>query len=134
MTEDCVFCGIIDGEIPGHIVHETSEVVAFLDAEPVSEGHTLVVPRRHVETIYDAGDMEYLWTEAVNVANAIREALEPEGMNLQQNTGEAAGQEVDHLHLHLTPRYTGDEVELSYDRDELGNGEELAEQLCTYMN
>ncbi len=126
-----MFCSIIDGEIPGHIVHETSEVVAFLDAEPVSEGHTLVVPRRHVETIYDAGDMEYLWTEAVNVANAIREALEPEGMNLQQNTGEAAGQEVDHLHLHLTPRYTGDEVELSYDREELGNGEKIREEISS---
>lgn len=134
MTEDCVFCGIIDGELPGHIVHETDEVVAFLDAEPVSKGHTLVVPRQHVETIYDAGDMEYLWTEAVNVANAIQSCFEPEGMNLQQNTGEAAGQEVDHLHLHVTPRYTGDEVELSYDRSMLGNGEELAEELSTHMN
>nr|EGQ39991.1 MAG: HIT family hydrolase [Candidatus Nanosalinarum sp. J07AB56] len=133
MTEDCVFCGIINGDIPGHIVHETEETVAFLDAEPVSEGHTLVVPRRHVETIYDSGDMDYLWTEAVRVANAIREALDPAGMNLQQNTGEAAGQEVDHLHLHLTPRYTGDEVQLDYDREELGDGEELAEKLSAHL-
>jgi Diadenosine tetraphosphate (Ap4A) hydrolase and other HIT family hydrolases len=133
VTEDCVFCGIIDGDIPGHIVHETEETVAFLDAEPVSEGHTLVVPRRHVETIYDSRDMDYLWTEAVRVANAIREALDPEGMNLQQNTGEAAGQEVDHLHLHLTPRYTGDEVQLDYDREELGDGERLAEKLSAHL-
>jgi histidine triad (HIT) family protein len=131
MTEDCVFCGIIDGDIPGHIVHETDEAVAFLDAEPVSKGHTLVVPRNHVETIYEAGQMSFLWSESVKVANAVRECLDPEGINLQQNTGEAAGQEVDHLHIHITPRYTGDEVELSYDRNELENGEKVREKISS---
>ncbi|MFB6190557.1 MAG: HIT family protein [Candidatus Nanohaloarchaea archaeon] len=133
MTDDCVFCGIIDGEIPSHTVYEDEDVVAFLDANPVSRGHTLVVPREHVETIHEAAGMSYMWDALVKVANAIRHAFEPGGINIDQNNGELAGQEVPHMHFHVTPRYTGDEIDLSYDRSGLENGEEVAEQISAEL-
>ncbi len=133
MTEDCVFCGIVEGNIPAHVVYEDEDVIAFLDANPVSKGHTLLVPKKHVETIYEAGGMDYMWDSLVKVAGAIRDAFEPGGINIDQNNGELAGQEVGHMHFHLTPRYTGDEVELEYDRSELDDGEKIAESISAEM-
>ncbi|MFB6292375.1 MAG: HIT family protein [Candidatus Nanohaloarchaea archaeon] len=130
MTDDCVFCSIIEGDIPAHKVYEDEKVVAFLDANPVSRGHTLVVPKEHVETIYEADGMDYIWDALVEVSRAVRDAFDAEGMNIDQNNGELAGQEVFHLHFHVTPRYTGDELEIDYDRDELEDGEEIAERIA----
>lgn len=129
MNDDCIFCSIIDGEIPGNIVYENEEVVAFLDANPVSKGHTLVVPKKHVESIFEAKGMDYMWDSMVEVANAIRDAYDVEAMNVSQNNGELAGQEVGHLHFHLTPRYDGSELDIHYNRSELENGDQIAERI-----
>lgn len=129
MSDDCIFCRIIEGETPSHRVYEDENAVAFLDAEPVSKGHTLVVPKEHVETIFEAGGMDYMWDAIVKVANAVRDAFNADAVNIDQNNGEKAGQEVFHMHFHVTPRYTGEEIELSYDRSELENGEEVAESI-----
>ncbi|WEL19934.1 HIT family protein [Candidatus Nanohalococcus occultus] len=129
MSEDCVFCKIIEGQIPSNKVYEDENVVAFLDANPVSKGHTLVVPKAHVDTVFDAESMEYMWKPIVKVANAIREAFDVEDMNINQNNGSLAGQEVDHLHFHLTPRYDGSEIDISYNRSEPENADEVAEQI-----
>ncbi|MFB6241549.1 MAG: HIT family protein [Candidatus Nanosalina sp.] len=133
MTEDCIFCRIIDGEISGNIVYEDENVVAFLDANPVSRGHTLVVPKEHVEDIHGASGMEYLMEALVKVSDAVEEAFDPEGINIAQNNGEAAGQEVFHLHFHVTPIYTGDELEIEYDRSELEDGEEVSEKISNHI-
>lgn len=130
MSDECVFCGIIDGEIPSYTVYEDENVVAFLDVNPVSKGHTLVVPKEHVETIHEASGMSYMWDALVKVANAVRDAFDARGMNIDQNNGEVAGQEVPHMHFHVTPRYTGEEIELDYDRSELENGEDIAESIA----
>ncbi len=129
MSEDCIFCKIIEGEVPSHKVYEDENVYAFLDTEPVSKGHTLVIPKEHVETVHEAEEMSYMWEAIVKVANSVKSAFEPEGLNITQNNGAVAGQEVFHMHFHVTPRYTGEEVELSYNRSELENGEELAEKI-----
>jgi len=129
MSEDCIFCKIVEGEVPSHKVYEDKNVYAFLDAEPVSKGHTLVIPKKHVETVHEAEEMSYMWEAIVKVANSVKSAFEPEGLNITQNNGAVAGQEVFHMHFHITPRYTGEEVELSYNRSELENGEELAEKI-----
>jgi len=129
MSEDCIFCKIIEGEVPSHKAYEDENVYAFLDAEPVSKGHTLVIPKKHVETVHEAEEMSYMWEAIVKVANSVKSAFEPEGLNITQNNGAVAGQEVFHMHFHITPRYTGEEVELSYNRSELENGEELAEKI-----
>jgi histidine triad (HIT) family protein len=133
MSDECIFCAIIDGEIPSHTVYEDEHVVAFLDTNPVSKGHTLVVPKEHVETIHEASGMSYMWDALVKVANAVRDAFDAPGMNIDQNNGEVAGQEVPHMHFHVTPRYTGDEIELGYDRSELENGDKVAEQISAEL-
>lgn len=129
MKEGCVFCGIVEEEIPSHKVYEDKRVIAFLDTNPVSKGHTLVVPKRHVETIHEAAGMSYMWEALVEVASAVQDAFGAEGINIDQNNGELAGQEVPHMHFHVTPRYTGDEIELDYDRSELENGKEIAGEI-----
>lgn len=126
---DCIFCKIIGGEIPSHKVYEDENTVAFLDTNPTSKGHTLVVPKKHVETIYQASEMSYMWKTLVKASQAVEEAFDPEGLNISQNNGEAAGQEVMHMHFHITPRYTGDEIEVNYNREELENGEEIADEI-----
>ena len=127
--EDCIFCKIIEGEIPSHKVYEDENVIAFLDTNPTSKGHTLVVPKEHVENIHEASGMDYIWDPIVKVSNAVKDAFNPEGININQNNGEVAGQEVMHMHFHVTPRYTGDEIEIEYNREELENGDEVAEKI-----
>lgn len=133
MEEACTFCRIVRGELPAYVVYETDRVMAFLDRHPVSRGHTLVVPKEHVETIYDAAGMSYVWEAIVAVANAMRDALDPAGMNVDQNNGAVAGQEVFHLHSHLIPRYTGGETDRYqdpvYDRADLERPERLAGEI-----
>ncbi|PSH00468.1 MAG: hypothetical protein BRC30_03380 [Nanohaloarchaea archaeon SW_7_46_7] len=129
MADDCIFCQIIEGEMPSNKVYEDDQVVAFLDLNPVSKGHTLVVPKQHVEDIHDAEHMDYMWEPIVNVANAVKDRFGAEGVNIAQNNGEKAGQEVFHLHFHVTPIYDGNELDITYNRSELNNGEEIAERL-----
>lgn len=127
--EDCIFCKIIKGEIPSHKVYENENIIAFLDANPTSKGHTLVVPKEHVENLHEASGMDYMWDALVDVSNAVKDAFGAEGLNISQNNGEIAGQEVMHLHFHVTPRYTGDEIKVDYNRSELENGEEIAAKI-----
>ena len=129
MEEDCVFCRIIEGEVSANVVKETEQWIAFLDAEPVSKGHTLVVPKNHVEDIHEAGDMRFMWDAMCEIANALRDSLDPKGINITQNNGSVAGQEVFHLHFHVTPRYDGSEVDLSYNRSDLEDGDRIAETI-----
>lgn len=133
MAEDCVFCKIVEGEIPANKIHETENWIAFLDAEPVAKGHTLVIPKEHVDDIHEAEGMNFMWDALVKTSNAVKKAFGAEGVNVTQNNGELAGQEVFHMHFHVTPRYTGDEVEINYNRKELENGEEIAAEISDHM-
>jgi histidine triad (HIT) family protein len=107
---DCVFCKIRDGQIPSTRVFEDERTIAFMDINPLNEGHCLVVPRAHAATIFDAdpADLQAAIATVQRVAKAIRAALRPEGLNLLQANGAAAFQSVPHLHFHLVPRWTGD--------------------------
>jgi len=106
----CVFCGIVTGSAPARLVYADDAAVAFLNHRPASRGHTLVVPRRHVAHLWDADaeDAAALGRAVHAVAALLRERLAPDGLTLRQNTGEASGQEVFHLHVHLVPRWHGD--------------------------
>ena len=115
--------------MPSYKVHETENVVAFLDANPVTEGHTLVVPKEHVEDIHGTEDMSYVYESVVKVADAIKSAFEPEGVQITQNNGEAAGQEVFHMHFHVTPVYDSEDIRVKVDREELENGEEVSKAI-----
>ncbi|PSH00612.1 MAG: HIT family protein [Nanohaloarchaea archaeon SW_7_46_7] len=129
MTDDCIFCKIIDGEIPSHKIYEDENMIAILDANPVSKGHTLVIPKKHIETIHEAEGMNFLHEGLVNVSNAVEKAFNPDGINIAQNNGEKAGQEVFHLHFHVTPIYEGDELEVTYNRGDLEEAEKTVEEI-----
>ena len=107
---DCVFCKIRDGQIPSFKIHEDERTITFMDINPLNEGHTLVIPRAHAATLYDAdeADLQAAIATARRVARAIRQAIRPDGLNLLQANGAAAFQSVPHFHLHLVPRFTVD--------------------------
>lgn len=103
-ANDCIFCKIIRGEIPGRIIDENADVMVFLSLE----NHPLVVTREHVVDIFSLTDKQgaAVMSEAIRIAKAMREALKPDGIHLAQSSGAAAGQEVFHYHVHLYPRWT----------------------------
>lgn len=105
MTEECAFCKIIRKEAPASIVYEDETVVAFLSSRPVNVGHTLVVPKKHYENIYEVSGEEaaYLFKIVKKIAQAVKDTTNAEGIRIVQNNGEAAGQVVFHLHVHIIP-------------------------------
>jgi histidine triad (HIT) family protein len=107
---DCVFCKIRDGQIPSLKIYEDDRTLAFMDINPVTHGHCLVIPKAHAATLFDAEveDLEAVIAAAQQVARAIREALAPDGLNMLQANGAAAFQSVPHFHLHLIPRWAND--------------------------
>jgi histidine triad (HIT) family protein len=108
---DCIFCKIIEGEIPSSKVYEDEHVLAFLDISQVTKGHTLVIPKLHKENIYELteGLASKVFAAVPKITNAIKAEYDPIGLNLLNNNGEDAGQSVFHFHLHIIPRYgTGD--------------------------
>ena len=107
---DCVFCKIRDGQIPSTRIFEDERALAFMDINPLNDGHCLVITRAHAPTIFevDVADLQAAVAAAQRVALALKRALAPDGLNLLQANGAAAFQSVPHFHLHLVPRWTGD--------------------------
>lgn len=105
--EDCIFCKIVNGELPSAKVYEDEHVLAFLDISQVTKGHTLVIPKQHTRNIFDTPPevARELFERVPMIANAIKKAFNPAGMNLLNNNEKAANQAVFHLHLHLIPKY-----------------------------
>jgi len=131
---DCIFCKIIAGEIPAFKVYEDEAALAFMDINPLTEGHLLVVPKKHVTGLFD-GDEETLAvaiTTAAKIARTMKKVLGLDSLNMIQANGPWAMQSVPHLHLHLVPRREGDGVPLDWeprpgDMEAIGRvGEELA--------
>jgi histidine triad (HIT) family protein len=104
---DCIFCKIIDGEIPASKVYEDEHVLAFLDISQVTKGHTLVIPKVHKENVYELTPeiASHLFSVVPKITNAMKTEFNPIGLNLLNNNGELAGQSVFHFHLHIIPRY-----------------------------
>lgn len=109
---DCPFCAIVAGEAPASVVAEDEATLAFLDIEPSNPGHALVVPREHASGLADLPEQTggRLFRVGMRVASALRSAVDPDGVNLFLADGEAAGQEVFHVHLHVLPRHEDDDV------------------------
>ena len=107
---DCIFCRIVSGEMKAHVVYENESVLAFLDNHPASRGHVMVIPKTHAESLdrLDEGQVGPLFVGVRTVMGLLERALKPAGMNVGWNHGWGAGQHVDHLHVHLIPRYAGD--------------------------
>jgi len=109
---DCIFCSIVEGSIPAFVVYQDSYYLAIMDRYPSAKGHVLILPKRHVADIYGLSHDESaaILPLAQKIAAKMQDVLGMDGLNLIQNNGKAAGQVVDHFHLHLVPRYENDGV------------------------
>lgn len=107
----CIFCDIIDHKIPSSVVYEDDDVLAILDISQVTRGHTIVMPRKHTDNVIEADEetVSKVFTAAAKIAKRIKEKTGAAGINLLNNCGEAAGQSVNHLHVHIIPRYDGND-------------------------
>ena len=112
MKNNCVFCAIAAGEIPCFKVYEDEVVLAYMDINPFTKGHVLVIPKVHTEGLLDTPDetLASVVSRVKKIAAHMKSALPCDGFNILQNNGEAAGQTVRHLHFHIVPRWTGDPI------------------------
>jgi histidine triad (HIT) family protein len=114
MAEDCIFCKIVAGELPAEKVDEDEHTVAFMDVNPWTRGHALVIPRNHTPDLYEIEDDDLLHTAvaARRLARRMRERIGCDGINVLNAAEPAAWQTVFHFHLHVIPRYHDDPLEL----------------------
>ncbi len=128
----CIFCSIAKGEIPSNKIYEDEMVIAFLDINPTSYGHTLVVPKKHCDSFLDCEDeiRNHVFKVAQQLANTLEEKLHCDGINVLSNIHEAAGQSVSHFHVHLIPRYKdNDHVTIEFHEIEKPDFNELMQKL-----
>lgn len=107
---DCIFCKIIKGEIPSIKLYEDENIFVFLDVNPINIGHSLVVPKKHFENLYDTPEKTLVQMIRVikKISSAIKNSLGANGLNINMNNEKAAGQLVFHAHIHIIPRYNND--------------------------
>jgi len=112
---DCIFCKIISGEIPSVEIYEDDRVLAFMDINPLNDGHILIIPKAHAATIHEISEADFLAVMSAThkLAAAVQKTLGPDGINILQLNGEAANQVVPHLHVHIVPRWSGDGLTVS---------------------
>lgn len=115
-AEDCVFCKIVAGEIPCFKLYEDEWTLAFMDINPANRGHALTIPKVHSPNLFEASEdnLAAMVATARKVARAIQSTLNPDGINLVQANGPGAAQSVFHLHMHVLPRYMGDDLKLNW--------------------
>ncbi len=111
--ENCLFCKIIDKKIPANIIDENEHVIVILSLE----NHPLIVPKKHIVDVYtlDEASASAVMNEAVKISKAVKDSTKCDGINLVQSNGTAAGQDVFHFHLHIKPRWKGDNVTLHWE-------------------
>jgi histidine triad (HIT) family protein len=115
-SEDCLFCNIVAGDLPATIVDEDARTLAFMDINPATRGHALVVPRAHARDLHEipAEDLQAVALAAQRLAVRMRARLGADGVNLINSCGQAAWQTVFHFHMHVVPRYVDDPLELPW--------------------
>jgi histidine triad (HIT) family protein len=125
---DCIFCKIIAGELPAQKVFEDERTIAFMDIQPATRGHLLVIPREHYRDLHaiDPEDLCAVARTGQKMAGIVQERLGADGVNLINSCGAAAWQTVFHFHLHVIPRYVDDPLQLPW-RPASGDPEEIAQ-------
>ena len=131
MKNNCIFCAIAEGEIPSFKIYEDEMCLAYLDINPFSKGHTLVIPKAHSEGLLDTPceTLAELVKRVKKVASRIKSALGADGFNTLQNNGEAAGQTVKHIHFHIVPRFGMSEICCESTKGDMDELKALAERL-----
>ncbi len=116
MSDNCIFCKIIDGVIPSAVIYEDEIFKVILDRFPSNLGHVLILPKHHVRNIFELDEEvgAKLFSLAIRISKAMKEALQIDGLNVLQNNGEVAGQTIHHFHLHLIPRFENDKINFGW--------------------
>lgn len=116
MEENCIFCKILKGDIPSTVVYEDELFKAILDVNPAARGHVIILPKKHAPNIFELPEEETskIMMVAKKIATALKKAYSCDGVNILQNNGEAAGQTVFHLHVHVIPRFKEDTVNIGW--------------------
>jgi histidine triad (HIT) family protein len=121
MNDDsCVFCRIAQKQSPGSVVYEDRTVMAFLDTNPLNEGHTLIIPKEHYENIFEIPEefLAYIHMISKRIAVGVKKATNADGISIFQQNGKAADQEIFHLHVHIVPRYEGQKMKRFLEKSE----------------
>lgn len=129
---DCVFCKIVNKELPSNVVYEDEKHIAFLDIGPVNPGHTLVVPKKHAINIFDIeeDDLKELVAVVKKISMAVLKGVEAHGVNVSMNNGKVAGQLVNHIHFHIIPRFQDDGFRhWSHGKYKSGQAEEVVKRI-----
>jgi histidine triad (HIT) family protein len=131
MKNNCVFCAIAANEIPSFKVYEDDLVLAYLDINPFSKGHTLVIPKEHSSGLLDTPEetLAALVARVKKVASHLKATLPCDGFNILQNNGEAAGQTVMHIHFHIVPRYGKEEISFVSQKGDMDELKALADRI-----
>jgi histidine triad (HIT) family protein len=138
MTMDCIFCKIVAGEIPAVKVLDEEQVLGFMDINPASRGHMLVIPKKHAENIFEISeaDLSAVMGAVKRCAGALKQVVEAEGITVLQLNGKASDQLVPHIHVHIMPRWENDGMSVS--RWEMGKGDveelqQIARKIQEYL-
>ncbi len=135
---DCIFCKIVNKEIPATILYEDDDVLVFMDIGPIIKGHALVIPKKHYDPVTETPDdlLAKLHTTAKRIAATQMNALGADGVNILQNNGAASGQEVPHIHVHVIPRFNNDGHHWNWNPkkyDDFDEMEKLAEKMRKHL-
>jgi histidine triad (HIT) family protein len=135
---NCIFCKIIAKEIPATVVFEDEDVLVIMDIGPIIKGHALVIPKKHYDPVTETPDevLAKLHITAKQIARAQMNGLGADGVNIMQNNGASAGQEVPHVHVHVIPRFKGDKHHWNWNPKNYENLDEmamLAEKMQEYL-
>ena len=128
MPTTCIFCAIIAHRAPAFRLYEDDDTLAFMDIHPANDGHCLVIPKRHYETIFKMSpdDFAAVVRTVLRVAKAVHQGLQPGALNLVQANGRIAGQSVGHVHVHVLPRREDDKLWLNWPRNRRGDPDDIA--------
>jgi len=134
--ENCIFCAIVQGKIPAHVVYQDDKFISFLDINPANPGHLVLAPKAHFQSIMEMGPEDY--SQMFMIARALSLALlesGAEGINFLHSMGEAAGQRVPHLILHVIPRYKSDSIKLTWAPQQIDDSKlaELRDKIASFV-
>lgn len=134
---ECIFCKIVKGDLPCFKLCEDSDTLAFMDINPVHDGHCLVIPKAHYPTVFDIAPEAFAATArtAVKVATAVNAAVKPDGVNLIQSNGPGAAQSVGHFHLHVLPRRMDDGLLINWELKpgDMAHIAQIAERIRAFL-
>ncbi len=135
IDENCIFCKIAKGDIPSTTIYEDDDFKVILDINPASKGHAVILPKNHAANLMELSDDDAskILLVARKCADAMMKTLHCDGINILQNNGEAAGQTVFHLHVHLIPRYKDDTVQITWKPGTCEDATALAQTIRSAM-